>query len=394
MSFVGYTYEELFPLIKNSTPDFTLGEVIPPHTAKKIEYLSKYVDKWLYVIDNVSNDIYFVDVMSNAGMYENKHLTTAIEVLNVFVRHALAHPQNKYHLLCNDKDKDKVRTMQLIKSGYEAKFKECNVKNIEINIDNYDAKDYLVGLRKKFHIRYGNGVNRSILLYVDPYNFIKYDILMSVYEFTKIVYCEMILNYYYNDYIRNINNAKAGSKSKEILEVVTDFCNISPSTEPKAVMNAFINKFIENTFLKQRYFFEMRNSLNATLYYLIYFTPSPRGLEKIKDATFETFTFHDYYCSRQRDYMDTDLFGQTDEDKAYDYAMEKIGRYFINSSYEEVSYDNIWIYTLENTFLTKGKVIDKVIKPLIDKGVLEKVGYVSKRNFTKDSYRINKEVRI
>ena len=86
----GCTYDDLKPIaLENKC---VLGEQIVAHTSKKIEYVARYVNEWLYVVENISGHIFFIDAMCNAGLYENHFLSTSLEVLNVFIRHAQKHP--------------------------------------------------------------------------------------------------------------------------------------------------------------------------------------------------------------------------------------------------------------------------------------------------------------
>ena len=42
-------------------------------TTQKIKYVSKYIEKWLYVVTNIDqvHNINFVDCMCNAGVYKD-----------------------------------------------------------------------------------------------------------------------------------------------------------------------------------------------------------------------------------------------------------------------------------------------------------------------------------
>ena len=62
-----------------------------PQTTYKIEYVSKYVEKWLFVMSNVNEvkNINFIDCMCNAGLYKDGDKGTAIKVLELFNEFAL-----------------------------------------------------------------------------------------------------------------------------------------------------------------------------------------------------------------------------------------------------------------------------------------------------------------
>ena len=58
MSFNGFSYDEIVEVLKSKNSIFSYGEVISPHTVKKIEYIKKYVEQWLFVIVNLSDYIF------------------------------------------------------------------------------------------------------------------------------------------------------------------------------------------------------------------------------------------------------------------------------------------------------------------------------------------------
>ena len=50
MKFEGFSYEEIISELKKRNISFITGEEIKEHTVKKIEYMKKYVEQWLYVL--------------------------------------------------------------------------------------------------------------------------------------------------------------------------------------------------------------------------------------------------------------------------------------------------------------------------------------------------------
>ena len=142
--FDGFDYDSLERKLLQSGSPFAYGESIKGHTAKKIELISKYVDNWLYVVSNSKKikDIFFIDVMSNAGLYENKHLATYTEVLNLFVKHSREHPDKHFHLICNDCDGEKYKTMKSIKSIYLSSSYKCGINRCPKNTDREPSMAY------------------------------------------------------------------------------------------------------------------------------------------------------------------------------------------------------------------------------------------------------------
>lgn len=393
MAFIGYSYDELKSFLLANNPNTAFGEEIKPHTVKKIEFVAKYVEEWLNVVINVSDNFVFMDIMCNAGLYKNDYLSTSINVLNVFIRFALNHPDKKFYLLTNDYDQDRVNTMKVLFNIYQKKFRELKVHNVNMDVQCSDAVDYLGNINNKFHFKYMNGGKNSILVYVDPYRFIDLKLAEAVKSFSNNVYCELLINFYSNDYTRNVNN-KSSSYQKDIVEFVSTFCNMDTSkiNKAEAVRDKFINVFKNTKNIKYHYFINMKNKMNAMLYYLIFLTPNIRGLEKVKEATWKIIGHSDEYCAslKDRDFYERNIFGETPEEEDFNNALNKLKGIIFEYEYNELNYDQLLVICLQMTFMKKGHVIDKVIKPLIEEGFLKKKGLVGNRNFTQDSYLINK----
>ena len=385
--FNGFTYDALEKELIKRGSSFVYGEPIKSHTAKKIELVSKYVDNWLYVVSNSPKikDIYFIDVMSNAGLYESKQLATYVEVLNLFVRHAKEHRDKCFHLISNDYDSEKYKTMKAIRSLYLSNAHYNGIRNIDIDCHNEDANNLLWKLTKSFQF----DKQRVILLYVDPYCFLGRELAVSTILFCKRVYCELIVNYYYNDYIRNYKNRKAPNKIQDINEFAT-LCGADSSKDtPDQVMGSFINKMISSTHFKYRYLFRMRNACNGILYYLIYFTPKFEGLEKIKDATYKSFQCNDEYSPSYKPIDGINIFGRSEnEDNEY-YILEETKNTFAKHKGKTLKYREIAEYLLQYTPIPAGRIIEAILKPLIRENILKKMNLNGPRNYKDDSYFVN-----
>ncbi len=393
MEFNGFTYDELKTALLTENQKITFGEEIKPHTTKKIAYVAKYVEEWLNVITNVSQFIFFIDIMSNAGIYKNSYLSTSIEVLNVFVKYAKRHEDKCFFLLANDYDSDKVSTMEKIFKLYQEQFNKVGISNIKIDINCADACEYLSKLNANYNLEYIKGANKSILLYVDPYNFINKKLAFSVEEFISKNYCELILNFYCNDYSRNVNNIKARDHQNEIKEFLKDFCKLNEKESISAIdlRDHFTNLLLKNTKMKYYYVVIMKNEKNAPLYYLIFLTPSIRGLEKVKEATWNIIGYHEEYCAnyKERDPNQLNLFNETPEDEAFVDALYRLESIFNKYNGQELSFEEIEVICLQKTFMKSTHVINRVIKPLIKVNKMIKKGNVGKINFKKDKYLIN-----
>lgn len=384
--FVGYSVSELEKLIKDSYPDFVYGEEIKPHTVKKIEFVTEYVDQWLYVVAQYSRQVFFVDAMCNSGIYKNHHLSTFVEVINVFARHAQAMPNTTFYLMCNDNDIQKIKSLEKIVSVYKKTFMEYGINNLIFCISRADAKDYISQLKNNSLLAYKSNIFKTILLYVDPYDLINKDLATEIQKFSQKVYCEVLINFDTNDLARNRNNLSCPNKMAEINCLISDFCLCSLDSSINKVVKSFINRF--KPILGYHYLVRVKNSLKAELYRLIFLTRNLKGLEKIKEATWKSFSYHDEYSISNVDNAEPDIFGMNDEDWAFRVAVEKLEERIKALGKDKVTFIELEEIILQNSFLKKSHIIDKFLKPLINKGVIVKQNLVNSRNYTEDCYVI------
>ncbi len=160
------------------------------HTEYKIKYVKKYVEYWLYVVANFDNvkNINFIDCMCNAGIYKNGVLGTPIEVLILFIKFSIEHPEKKFNLFLNDSDINRIQIIQKMCSLLN--FKEYS--NLHIYFTNMDVNNYLDKLVNGFSYFGNKGYNQlsSTILFVDPYCFGEVKI-NKIKNFTDTFYSEI-----------------------------------------------------------------------------------------------------------------------------------------------------------------------------------------------------------
>ncbi len=383
--FDGFSFNQIEDYFIKHNIQFSYGESIHSHTAKKIQLISSYIDNWLYVASNSKvDDIYFIDLMSNAGLYKSGELSTYVMALNSFVKHATKHEDKRFHLICNDYDSLKFQTISNVKKLYEEEFAKQGITNIIIEANNDDA----LILLNKLTSRFKKFSNKLVLLFVDPYCMINADLAISILKFAKSVYSEIIINYFYNDYIRNYKNENAKEKMESIHDFSLKVCNMNPlKSKPIDVRNKFI-QLILSTKMNYNYIFTMKNSCNGILYYLLYFTPNLKGLRKIKNATWKSFGCNNEYSpiNIERDYLN--IFGETEEEEKERYVLEDYKEHLKSLKGTVISYSSIEEYILQNTPLSEGKILDIIIRPLIKENLLLKQNVNGKNKYKDDDYLV------
>lgn len=391
MSFYGFVKYDLILKCLGGIPNCC--EEIKKHTVKKIEYVTEYVKHWLYVVSSVSDKIFFIDGMCNAGIYSNGHLCTCLSVLNIFIGFARDNPDKKFFIYCNDYNEERYKTLKIIFDYFKKYTSNFGINNLYLFNYNYDISDFLDLMKDRFNkYKFSDGKKRSILLYMDPYKMISSELINKMLDFANEVYSEIIWNFFSSDITRNKNNKSTPNKKKELEEIITRFCEETDASKVTAddVMEAIVEQFVNSRYLKYSYFMQMQTVKHITLYNLIYITPHIEGLRKMKEAAWKVFGFHDTYSSIDRDRTQPNLFGETSETDAYDENRNKIKRFLVKYNSEHISFDDLEKYCLSRTIFYSGNIINNVIKPFIKEGLLIKPDNVNSNKFKGVLYKINK----
>ena len=346
-----------------------------PQTTNKIEYVTKYVENWLYVVTNVdqNKNINFVDCMCNAGIYTDGEKGTAIKVLELFNEFAWKHTDKTFNLILNDINLERLNVITTIIYEHIG----INAPNIQVITRNMDVNDFLSDLQ--FINQYFSCYPKrsANLVFVDPYNFCTVKVSLLEKLLSKF-YCELLFNIFTNDYVRNKNTEK-----------MKKFCEEEkiPSASKYEMIRHIANQLKVGS-VKYSFAYEFKTVTNAEIYQIMFFTPSVRGLEKLKDALWDTFGGKEFY----RNPNETDA-GQMEflsEAEAKTMLIEKYAfeakelLLDILDPMNETNYITIESYIIENTMLQSGQVLNYVLKPLIKEGKIRKLGQVARSNNYKD----------
>ena len=123
----------------------------------------------------------------------------------------------------------------------------------------------------------------------------------------------------------------------------------------------------------------------------MFFTPNIKGLEKLKEALWDTFNGKDFHRNQtESTTQQMSIFTEADEkdwmiELHSATAKESLVEYF--SGKGEIEYVTIESFIIENTMLNGNQILEHVLKPLIQGGKVKKMGYVSRSsNYKKDKY--------
>ena len=359
-----------------------------PQTTNKIKYVSNYVKNWLYVLANAdfAEGINFIDCMCNAGVYLDGDLCTSMEVLKLFIESAAIHKDKTFNLYFNDYSSDRIEILkEVIGEIYKTK-----LPNLHIFLAQKDVNEYLSYLlTKDSRFLYP----QATILYVDPYDFGTVHI-PTLRKFCEKFYCELLFNLFTSDWVRNRNN-----ELDKRIDKVIDNPNIIINNKSELV--EYILTQLKTGRMKYSFNYEFHTETNVELYQIMYLTPKDTGLEKLKDALWETFKGFSYYrnpSKKKDDSQQMSLFTPEIEEQLEKSTEEYIiscnveqARAIISSlpNKKHLSYNDLAIPILEKTMLKKSHLRKYVFETLIKEGKLVKLNEnVRKNNYTNDFYDI------
>jgi three-Cys-motif partner protein len=348
-------------------------------TGNKIKYITAYVNNWLYVVTNrpTIKNINFVDCMCNAGIYMDGDLTTALEALLLFAIFAKDHRDKKFHVFLNDISLERVN---ICKSICENMQETMNIPdNVIIHYDNQDVNSYIedYSVFDKYLMR-----DEATIFFVDPYD-LGTVIIEKVAKLSKRYYCEIIFNVFTSDLVRN-------GKDERISK-----CVGNEEIAGKGALLDYVSDQLKVGYIKYCFAYEFRNSKNTELYRIFFATPHKRGLEKLKEAIWETFDGKEYFRNQDPSMQQITLFTECGEDVIQlDFHASKAKRLLVNEfAGKTVHYPVIELFLLEKSMLKSSDLITNVIKPLIQNGIIRKIGTVNGNNFKEDKYQFAEDNR-
>lgn len=359
-------------------------------TSYKIKYISSYVSKWLFVMANRKDikTINFIDSMCNAGVYKDGEIGTPIKVLELFRDAALQHQDKQFNLLLNDNN---LARLEVIKQVVNEVLR-VPIHNLAIYIENEDVNHY-IGNVSKFKEQCG-GFGKATILFVDPYDFRTVK-LSQLKNFVRTYYCELLWNVFTNDFVRNIEHDK-----NKVGIINTIGKAVTNMTTLEQLVGYIRNEMVDGN-IRHTFAYEFRNQKNAELYQIMFFTPNRRGLEKLKDALWDTFNGREFHINIKEtgedqmtifDMLNIDVYKMDKEYYLKKYSAEAKSKIIMRFSNIEMSHEELEIYILENTMLMESHILRNVIKPLIAENQMIKKNLKSKSNY-KDDFFVVKGVK-
>ncbi len=299
---------------------------IKPHTLKKIEIITKYVDSWARKILEFEGSLglVYIDCMSNCGVYYDENNAevegTAIRVAKLLNQIAQNYPNKKVILYFNDLSPEKIDLLQ-------ERIKLLEFKDVQIHYSKIDCNTFL----KAFNLIEYKSYN-TLMVY-DPYEAsIDWE---AVSPFLKI-WGEVIINHMTSDTKRGA----ALARKKEVIKkyeqtYMTDISNIITLGNNPEVLNKVVIDIIKTQTPSSTVFvssFSFFNKNNGQLYHLIHCSKNIEGLKLFKKVVWNIFGDKSSLKNTHGKETQLSLFSQsgnivcaeTDEDC---YTMQDVAKY-------------------------------------------------------------------
>ena len=350
-------------------------------TSKKVEFIKKYIELYLYVQlhrDEIRN-IIFIDSMCNAGIYEDGDLCSSMEVLSLFIQNANKFPRCNFYLIVNDKNLKRVACTEWL--FYKIRTLCGDYVNIKFYKFNEDVNDFLTQFDELKDIGINKGKENAMILFVDPYNFrsVKFENIIS---FLNDRYCELFYNVFSSDFTRN--KAKYANNG--------DVLGFPSKYDAEALIKNIRDRLKITKHIKYCFSYTFKTKKRNTLYHIVYATPNGKGLKKLKEAIVDVFHDNIEHVNKannaQMSLFTAEIETTSNKQNYAIEAREKLCSYFCD---KEVRYDEIEIYVLENTILSENDIIQLCLRPLINERKIEKLNIVGARNYKQDRYKFHKQ---
>lgn len=353
------------------------------HTGKKIDYIVRYVEQWI-IVGCASPDIKslcFIDGMSNAGIYQDGELGTASRVYRAFCNAAKDNPGMRFSLIFNDHNVQRIAVLESVCNNIRKNdVSGRQLTNLELYVSSRDVNDFIASLKQHEGLISGRG--NLTLLFIDPYNARTVDVV-ALRGFMKSHYCELFFNWFSSDHVRN--------KDDGAIRHCFEGIDIPPGRDASDFIADYLAP--ENA---MHFSYPFKTRTNSELYQIIFVTPHIRGLEKLKDALWDTFDGQEYHRNTPSGKLDQISIFDLDETHEWQNEERKreYGKFAQDIVLQEfsgrtVAFDEIEQIVLQRSMLKSSDVIRCVITPLINVKLITKLNMgVARQNYKKDHYRI------
>src|SRR2546425_4648233 len=305
------------------------GEIIlrmKPHTKAKHRILQEYLNAWLPIMLQSwgTGRIVYLDGFAGSGVYDDGSYGSPIIALDCANNHQLrANFRGETIFIFIEIDKNRADHLsQLLEQRYGPRDKETYAKlpkTYKVEMTNGDFNFVIKGIVEKLEKEKLDLA--PTMAFIDPYGYSELDIdlLARILKFNK---CELLITYMAGFIDRFASDERHKVSIIRTLKISEDdllkASAIQEVEQRELVWLKYLNNAIVNASAAMsgtpqpiyKLYFKMLDASNHTLYYLVYFTKSPKGIEVMKHAMSKagkqwSYRFSDYdFDPRQSTILD------------------------------------------------------------------------------------------
>jgi three-Cys-motif partner protein len=265
---------------------------LEPHTRAKHEILRRYLQAWFAILRKVSpSGLNYIDGFAGPGIYSKGEDGSPVIAIQTAIEHRLPLPRISFVFV----EKEKEIADQL-ESVLSARFPNPP-GNISYEVYNGEFAHVITGILDRLDTE--SKIIAPTFTFVDPFGYSGFPmgVLQRLMEATGM---ELLITFMASRVRRFLDPQH--ETAMDSLYCSPDWRNARNIKGPNQIsylMRLYVKCLSEKTAAKYVMPFEMADSNGNTIYYLVFATKHPRGLDVMKEAMWKvdpsgTYRFYDY----------------------------------------------------------------------------------------------------
>ena len=342
-----------------------------PHTKAKHTILERYLKGWFPILSKWNGRIIYLDGFAGSGVYDSGDFGSPVIALKVANEHVLQNMMQRGEKIFYfvERDHGTFSTLNTVLGEQFGTWAgdghlQALPQNFKVFASegdfNKEIKEILDSLESK-----GNNLAPTFA-FVDPYGYsLDLEILSRIIAYPK---CEVLFTFmvgFLDRFVFAEEHMNAIKKTFGIDEAeVSRIRSIDDETEREEYFGTLLIKILKARLSSPDRLhwlsFKMIDHHNQTMYWLVFFTKSLRGMEVMKESMFE--------IGRQGDYMFSDFYFAPGQTSILDYS-EGTEQWVLNAagylsrqlSGRQMRKDEIEAYvTLETPYIYRAKILKEM----------------------------------
>lgn len=253
---------------------------LEPHTKAKHEILENYLKAWFPILSKNSGRLVYLDGFAGPGIYEGDEFGSPIIAMKTVIEHSL---RDRFkEIVFAFIEKDKIRAAKL-KEVISDNFPELP-ENLDYEVICKEFKSVLEEILDRLESK--NASLAPTFAFIDPFGYsgLPLKLIARMMQHKK---CEVLITFMVG-FINRFTADKSKEPALNDLFGTDEWKKVRDLTDPEKrrrfLLDLYKTQLMSVGGIKYVRSFEMVNSKNQPIYYLVYGTKHQLGLEVIKEA--------------------------------------------------------------------------------------------------------------